>query len=424
VVPAAALRRVIPAAAVGLLLLGLALLVRLVAELAVAPAVDGHHDVLAFWAAGRLILDGRPDALYDAGAVTALQRTVIPEPVGMNGYMPFINPPPAAVAFAPLAALPVTLGRAIWAGLNAAIAIGAGLWIGRGLPVRDRVLGAALIATSFPVYHALAEGQWSILLLSAGLVALEAARRGSWTVAGIALAVFWLKPQFIVLPLVALALGRQWRAIGAAAAAGAVVAVAGLPFTGLAPYPTYLTYILDVVTSHFSGAGEVGAAVWQGDLASTEGLNGLFVGWLGQEAVGVVNVLWAAAVVAVLGLYVVAARRVRPGLAMPDGRVMLAAGVAVVLLVNPNQFVQDCVLIYLALEVLAPIRAPWRLTAIVGAVAVADLTFLDQLADALHLFPIALLIGLAWTCRRAISGRSMQAAALEARRPVTGPGAG
>jgi hypothetical protein len=329
----------------------------------------------------------------------------------MNGYMPFINPPPAAVAFASLAALPVTAGRALWAGLSAAIAIGAGLWIARDQPVRDHVLGAALIATSFPVYHALAEGQWSILLLATGLVALEAARRGSWTVAGIALAAFWLKPQFIVLPLVMLALGRKWRAIGAALAAGAIVAAAGLPLTGLGPYATYLTYLLDVVTSHFTGAGRAGAAVWQGDLATTEGLNGLLVGWLGQGAVGAVNVLWAVAVAGVLGAYLLAARRVRPGLATPDGRAILAAGVAVVLLVNPNQFVQDCLLIYLALDILAPIRPAWRLPAIVGAVALADLSFLDQQATALHLFPLTLLIGLGWICRRAIAGSRIGAAA-------------
>jgi hypothetical protein len=412
------------AAILGLLLVGLALAVRLVAELAVGPTVDGHHDLLAFWAAGRLILDGRPDALYDAAAVTALQRTVIPQPIGMNGYMPFINPPPAAVAFAPLAALPVTAGRALWAALNAALAIGVGLWIARDLPARDRVIGAALVATSFPVYHALAEGQWSIVLLGAGLVAIAAARRGSWALAGAALAVFWLKPQFIVLPLLALVIGRHWRAVGAAAVAGAAVAVALLPFTGLSPYGTYAVYLFDVVTSHFSGAGQAGAAVWQGDLASTEGLNGLLVGWFGQGAVGAVNALWAVGVMAVLVAYGLSARRVRPGLGSPDGRAMLAAGVVVILLVNPNQFVQDCVLVYLALDVLAPLRPAWRLPALVAAVTVADLTFLDQQVPVLHSFPIVLLLGLAWALGRALTGGRVGWPVSDGALPATGPRAG
>jgi hypothetical protein len=342
----------------------------------------------------------------------------------MNGYMPFINPPPAAVAFAPIAALPLAAGRVVWAVASTAIAIAAGLWLARALPLRERIVGAALVASSFPVYHALAEGQWSILLLGAGLVAIEAARRGSWAWAGIALAAFWLKPQFIVLPLVALALGRRWRAIGTTAATGVAVAVAMLPFTGLAPYLTYVTYLAEVVTSHFSGAGEAGSAVWRGDLASTEGLNGLLVGWLGQDAVGVVNALWAAAVAGVLAVYGLAARRVRPGLGSGDARAMLAAGVVVVLLVNPNQFVQDCVLVYLALEVLAPIWPAWRLPGLVAAVAIADLTFLDQQAPVLHLFPIALLVGLAWTCGRALTGGRVGSPAPDGALPATGPRAG
>jgi hypothetical protein len=103
---------------------------------------------------------------------------------------------------------------------------------------------------------------------------------------------------------------------------------------------------------------------------------------------------------------------------------MLAAGVVVVLLVNPNQFVQDCVLLYLALDVLAPIRPAWRLPALVATVVIADLTFLDQLAAPLHLFPIALLGGLAWTCGRAIRGRAIGAGVIHAGLPVTARGAG
>ncbi|TAK02359.1 MAG: DUF2029 domain-containing protein [Chloroflexota bacterium] len=416
--------RALAVAILGLLLLGLAVAIQLVSELAVPPAVDGHHDILAFWAAGRLILDGRPELLYDAATLTALQRTVIPEPIGMNGYMPFINPPPAAVAFAPISALPIVLGRAAWAAASAAIALAAGFWIARDLPRRDRILGAILIASSFPMAHALAEGQWSIVLLGAGLVAIEAARRGRWALAGLALGVFWLKPQFIVLPLLALALGRRWPAVVAAVVAGAFVALVTLPLTGLGPYATYATFLLDVVTSHFSGAGEAGSAVWQGDLASTEGLNGLFVGWLGQDAVGAVNVLWAAGVAGILGLYGLAARRVRPGLGSSDARAMLAAGVAAMLLVNPNQFVQDCVLLYLALDILGPIRPDRRLAAIVVTVASADLTFLDLSVAALHLFAIVLLGGLAWACARAISGREIGPGVIDPGRPVTARGAG
>ena len=60
-----------------------------------------------------------------------------------------------------------------------------------------------------------------------------------------------------------------------------------------------------------------------------------------------------AAVAALAGAYGLALRAARPSLDSARGREMLAAGIAIVLLVNPNQFVQDCVLLFVALDVVA-----------------------------------------------------------------------
>ena len=397
--PAGRWARLGPVLVVTLLGLGAAAAAQLVAELAAPPGVTGHHDLLAFWAAGRLILDGRAADLYDAAALTALQRTVIPVPIGMNGYMPYINPPFAAAAFAPLAALSEPVARAVWALLNVALAGGAAAWLTRGLPIRERLLGALLIVTCYPVYHALAEGQWSILLLAAGIVAITAARQGRWGFAGLALAVFWIKPQFVVLPLLALVLGRRWRAVAMTVATGLAAVLVALPLTGVQANATYVAYLLDVVMSHFSGAGAGTSAVWQGDLASTEGINGLLVGWFGQGSVGFVNILWAILVIVLGVVYAAGARRVRPGFGTLPARAMLAGGIAVVLLINPNQFVQDCVLFLLVVEALAPLPGQWRLSAIVVVVAISDLTFVDLQAPMLHFFPIALILGVLWITR-------------------------
>ena len=377
------------------LALGGALAVVLVLELA-APLRDGsHHDFLAFYGAGRLILAGDPGGIYDAAKLTAIQRTIVPGPVGMNGYMPFINPPFAAVAFAPLAALPAEAARAVWATLSvvllgaAAVAIA---WQPSATPssTRERWLIAVLIALSFPAYHALAEGQWSILLLAAGIGALAAARRGRWGLAGLVLVPFWLKPQLIVLPLLALVLARRWRAVAAACGGGSALVVLSVPFTGIAPFARYIGYLAAVVTSHFTGAGAIQTTTWQGDLKSTEGLNGLLVGYLGQGSTGIVNVLWLLGVGALIVLYGLAALRRRPGFATPAARGMLAAGILVTLLVNPNLFAQDCALVFLALAALWPLPSPLVLPATAGAVGLADLIALDQGTVTLHLFTIGL----------------------------------
>ena len=369
---------------------GLGLAVVLVGELAVPLAEGAHHDFLAFYAAGKLVLDGQAASLYDAPALAAIQRTIIPTPVGANGYMPFINPPFAAVAFAPLAALPAQAARATWALVSLALLAIAAARIARPLPGRERVVGALLLVLSFPAYHSLAEGQWSAAMLLGGLEALEAARRGSWQLAGLALATWWLKPQLIALPLLALALDRRWGTVAWSVLGGAALTLASLPFVGLGVYGTYVGYLVQVGISHFTGAGAVARSVWQGNLATAEGLNGLLVGYLGQGSVVSVDALWGALVAGLVGLWLVACRFQRPGFASPSGRRMLAAGIGVVLLVNPNLFVQDCVLVFLLLPALWPLASPGYWRASVAVAGIAAVTLLDQPLSS-HLFTLVLL---------------------------------
>ena len=377
-------------------------LAALLDELAGPMSSGIHHDFLAFYAAGKLVLEGRPSELYDAGALTAIQRSVIPFPVGANGYMPFINPPFAAVAFAPIAALPAQLARVAWAALSLAMLVLAGLWMARPLPVLQRVATTLLVALSFPAYHSLAEGQWSAAMLLAGVAALWAARRGSWGLAGLFLAAWWLKPQLVLLPLVALALDRRWTAVGWTVLGGVALVVASLPFVGVGIYLQYAGYLVAVGLSHFNGAGAVARSVWQGDLATTEGLNGLFVGYLGQAQVTLVDVLWGVLSIALVLLWLVAAWFERPRFDSLPGRRMIAAGIGIVLLVNPNLFIQDTVLVFLLLPALWPLPAGtyWRET--IGMAILAAVVLLDQPLGT-HLFTLALLAIVVALCASAIA---------------------
>ena len=382
-------------AAVVLLSVGAALVVVLARELATPIVAGTHLDFLAFYASGRLVLDHDPAGLYVASAITAIERTIIAVPVGANGYMPFINPPFAAVALAPFASLAAQLARVAWAGLSVLALIGASIWVAWPLAGRQRIAAALLVGVSFPAYHALAEGQSSAVLLLGGIAALQAARVGSWRLAGLALATFWLKPQLIVLPLLALAVDRRWAAIAWALLGGGALVVASLPFVGIGSYATYLGYLVGVGMSHFNGAGAVGQSVWAGALGSLEGLNGLLVDVFGQGSIVVVDVLWAILVAGLLGVWLLASRLQRPGFDSPAARQMLAAGIGIVLLVDPNLFAQDCLLVFLLVPALWPAtRADyWRVVvaiAVIGALA----------ALPAHLFTIALLaVVLVWCAR-------------------------
>ena len=394
--------------AVALVGLGAVLVVVLARELAAPIAAGTHDDFLAFYGAGRLVLDGNAAGLYLASAITAIERTIIPSPVGANGYMPFLNPPFAAVAFAPFAALPPQVARVAWAGLSAAALAGAALWIGWPLAGRERIAAALLVGLSFPAYHTLAEGQWSAVMLLGGVAALQAARGGSWRLAGLALATWWLKPQLIALALLALALDRRWTAVAWSLLGGAALVLASLPFVGIGVYATYLGYLVEVGVSHFTGAGALVQSVWEGNLAAVEGLNGLLVGVFGKGWVVAVDVLWAILAVGLLAVWLLACRSQRPGFETWAGRQMLAAGIGIVLLVDPHLYLQDCLLVFLLVPALWPAARGdyWRV--LVGIAAIAALTALPA-----HLFTVALLaIVVGWCARPTVPGRSIASGAL------------
>ncbi len=396
-----------PAARVGiaaLVAIGACLVAALVAELAAPPVALGpflrlgplslaaHHDFLAFWTAGSLVLRGAASSMYDPAATIAVQRSVIPFPVGANGYMPFINPPFVAVAMAPLGTLPEPLARVAWTIGNAVLAVGAAAWITRALRGWERIAGILAVVLGFVVYHTLAEGQWSLVLLVAGLVALAAARRGSWAVAGLALSVLLVKPQIFVLAMVLMALARRWRGIAWALAGSCTLILVSLPITGPGLYGEYARYLVAVVASHFAGAGAAGGAAWQGSIATMEGLNGLVVGLVGQAAVHLVNILWAGLSVVVVAAWLLVVRREGLGLGTPARRVVLAAGIAVALLVDPNLYAQDCVLVFLLAEALAADGSGPALAPVCGVAALSGLVLLDQAFEPWHLFPLALLL--------------------------------
>src|SRR5438309_1932858 len=155
---------------------------------------SGHHDFFAFYSAGRLIREGQPQSLYDASTLTALERHIWPHPTGYAGYMPFLNPPSAAVILSPLALLPFATARLLWLAISIALAIACAVVLTSGRDLRTRGLAVVAVLATFPAYQTFTEGQWSFVILLGALGALVMARRHLDWLAGALLLSLWLKP--------------------------------------------------------------------------------------------------------------------------------------------------------------------------------------------------------------------------------------
>lgn len=351
------------------------------------PFHGNHHDFLAFYGAALLTLHGLVAQIYSSEALISFQRQIINHPVGAAGYMAYMNPPFAAVLLAPLALLSFAKARLLWLVLNLAVITGIAIWLSRPLDKRFRLMGAFLLVTSFPVYQALIEGQPSILLLLGCVLAYIAAKKQNYVVSGVCLSVLFIKPQFALFTIVGLAIMKQWRVVLAMISSVTALALVLLPITGFNLYFTYAHYMLAVVSDHFSGAGFVVPAAWYGALNTASGVNGFYTALFGQTQVDIVNTLTAASVLILLALFGWAFTKQKFSLSSNNGRLMLAAAIAMALLIDPHLYAQDVVLIYMVLPLLAGFSNYFR--SVVLVVITCNVIRLDQKIS-VHIFTIIL----------------------------------
>jgi hypothetical protein len=176
------------------------------------------YDYVAFWSAGRLVLEGENP--YDPAALSALQGAADRG----NGAPLVMWPAPWALTLLlPFSAFDAHASHLAWLLLQLLVLVGAVGWAWDGPAERRWV--AWLVAFAFlPTYLVLVTGQLGALMLL-GLVGFrECLRRGRPLAAGAFLALLALKPQLSYLFWIALLLWawdrRDWRVLLGGALAG------------------------------------------------------------------------------------------------------------------------------------------------------------------------------------------------------------
>ena len=336
-------------------LLGVVWIQSAIAEFVGPITASGHHDFFAFYTAATLVRKHQPQSLYDASVLTHLQRQIFPQPVGYAGYMPFLNPPSAAVLLSPLAALSEQSARLVWLSISLVLGAACVLVLTWGRGRRIQALAVLVVVASFPTYQTLIEGQWSFVLLLGCLGALAAARRGHYYLAGSALALLWLKPPVLVLVLLWLVLTRNWRTAAGTVGAVLVLTVITLPWAGVSSNMNYLRYLLSVSAAHVAGAGAAGQTAWEGALPNMEGLIGLAAAIVGQQNPFAVDAITGLLAAMLVGVFAWSMRRHWLDRPIALRYTLAAAGLA--FLLDPHLYAQDCVLL-LVLVALAFSRMP------------------------------------------------------------------
>ena len=331
-------------------------------------------DFLAFWGAGRAVLEGVPHAAYDLAWQERVQTSA-----GFDGWYAFVNPPPFLFLAAPFAALPYPAAWIAWVVLTYA----AWAWVSvRAFP---RLWPLALV---FPgALIAAGHGQNGFVtgaLLVGGVALLD--RRP--LVAGALLGALIVKPHLALLVPFWLAAGGRWRAfVAAASSAVGLLVLSWLAFG--------TTTMVGYVNSWEASAAIMRSADADFLLRMTTPYSQLRL-YGGETLATAVAVLLALAMIA---LVVRGWRRFGQD-GMATGALMLAATA----LASPYLFNYDLPflvlpILWLVSQALQKGFRPWEKTLLVGLWLAPYATRAAALPLGLNLMPLAaaLLLWLVWS---------------------------
>jgi hypothetical protein len=192
------------------------------------------YDFSAFYQAAGFADSGHAARAYDNGAMLAAERALFP---GASLRLPWNYPPTFQLMLMPLGALPYVAAWLVWScvlyGLYALlarqIAVAGQRWL---------VLLAPGAAVNLLVGQ---NGLLSTILMGGGVMLL----RSRPIVGGALLGLMSYKPHFAVLVPLVLICGREWRALAAAIASGAGLALLALVMLGADPWFAFVHKALE-----------------------------------------------------------------------------------------------------------------------------------------------------------------------------------
>jgi hypothetical protein len=171
-------------------------------------------DFSAFYMAGRFLLEGRFDDIYNFGAQEQFQRAW--GDYNTVGFLAFISPPFAAILFAPLAWLPPFVALFIWRLIGLAALYGSIRLLQREFPTLLEHKASKLLLVCFLFHPTLLWfmlGQATSIVLFLYTSCLVYLRRKQDFKAGFFLGLLLFKPQLGLWPALLLCYHRRWWAL-------------------------------------------------------------------------------------------------------------------------------------------------------------------------------------------------------------------
>ncbi len=345
-----------------------------------------HYDFLAFYGAGKTVLNHNVSHLYDMMNLTLLQREIIPHPVGATGYMPFLNPPFVAVLLAPLAFFSINVARLLWLIISIALTVFIILNLVRSLQLKQKILALALLLFTFPLFQTFIEGQVSILILLSACVSFIYFKRRQKFLSGASLVLLWILPQFGIFTATGLIVRREWQILKGWLASTTAILLITLPVTGARVYVDYIKLLINTTSNHFINMNTSAKLTWRGALNMSSGLNGFFDSLIGDGHTGLVNGLYIISSIGLLAMFFYFLKTAKR-LNVKQEALFFSAAIFMSTVINPHLYAQDAIVLYMLLPSLFVLYKRHRMTAVILVAALSDVVFIDQYSR-LHFFTL------------------------------------
>jgi Glycosyltransferase family 87 len=220
-------------------------------------------DFMVFWGGARWFFTGHLAALFDGERFTAyLNATFAGWLSAPLQFRPWVYPPSYLFVVLPFGLLPFGLSYVLFQLASGAL-LAAALWFGaERAGARPLVVAAALLGPAAAINAGMGQNAFLVAALLVGGLRLAPSRPA---LGGAVLGLLTMKPQFFLLVPVALAAGRQWRALAASLLAAALLALASLAVFGIACWRHWIALALSSYDNPLGNWMELGR-LWGGSI--------------------------------------------------------------------------------------------------------------------------------------------------------------
>jgi hypothetical protein len=199
-------------------------------------------DWMVFYGAVRWFFDGNLGALFDGERFTTYLNLTfsggLAQPIS---FRPWVYPPSYLLVLLPFGTLSFAASYLAFQLISASF-LAASLWFGAERPdSRPIVIGAVLIGPAAAINVGMGQNAFLSAALLVGGFRVSRARPA---LGGAILGLLTVKPQFWLLVPVALAAGREWRALGSSVLAAAALALASALVFGIDSWRHWLDLVL------------------------------------------------------------------------------------------------------------------------------------------------------------------------------------